>query len=102
MINYFLLVGFVRVQIDWLAQTKLVAPRLREDLVPRQRLYDALNSLIHSHPLTLISAPPGYGKTTLLASLPVVFPGLPLTWISLGEEDNEFHNRLKYYPLIEK
>lgn len=76
-------------QIDWLAQTKLVAPRLREDLVPRQRLYDALNSLIHSHPLTLISAPPGYGKTTLLASLPVVFPGLPLTWISLGEEDND-------------
>ena len=76
-------------QTDWLAQTKLVPPRLREDFIPRQRLYEALNGVIHTHALTLVSAPAGYGKTTLLASLPTVVPEYPFTWISLGEEDND-------------
>lgn len=54
-------------QADWLVQTKLHPPRLREDVVPRPRLVEALRQALTTHPLTLLSAPAGYGKTTLLA-----------------------------------
>ncbi len=76
-------------QTDWLTQTKFIPPRLRQDFVPRKRLLDALHAAVNAHPLTLISAPPGYGKTTLLASLPAAFPNMPIAWISLDEEDND-------------
>lgn len=69
--------------------TKLQAPRLREDVIPRQRLLAALHQAILSHPLTLISAPAGYGKTTLLAALLSASPDLPVAWLSLDEEDND-------------
>jgi LuxR family transcriptional regulator, maltose regulon positive regulatory protein len=47
--------------------TKLYAPRPRPDLVVRPRLQSYLNAALHV-PLTLVSAPAGFGKTTLLAS----------------------------------
>lgn len=48
--------------------TKLHRPPPRAALVPRQRLYDRLNAgLAEYHKVTLISAPAGYGKTTLVA-----------------------------------
>ena len=58
----------------WLAQTKFLPPLLREDFVPRQHLVDTLQKAVHTHSLTLISASPGYGKTTLLASLLAATP----------------------------
>jgi len=73
----------------WMAQTKLVPPRLRQDFLLRRRLCETLTTTIHTHPLTLVSAPPGYGKTTLLSSIPALSPALPFSWISLGEEDND-------------
>ncbi len=66
-----------------------MSPRLRQDLVQRSRLLEALLAAVKLHPLVLISAPPGYGKTTLIASLPVAFPDLLVAWISLDEEDND-------------
>jgi LuxR family maltose regulon positive regulatory protein len=42
------------------------APRLRDDLVRRAELLDRLDDA-RDHPLVLVSAPAGYGKTTLLA-----------------------------------
>lgn len=51
----------------WLADTKFHPPLLRADVIPRPRLLDALHDAVLSHPLTLVSAPAGYGKTTLLA-----------------------------------
>jgi ATP/maltotriose-dependent transcriptional regulator MalT len=56
------------VQTPWLTQTKFIPPRLREDLVPRRHLLDGLHTAINTHALTLVSAPPGYGKTALLTS----------------------------------
>ncbi len=53
----------------WLVQTKLYPPRLRDDIVFRPRLHNALKQALNNYPLTLITAPPGYGKTTLLATL---------------------------------
>jgi len=70
---------------SWLAQTKFVPPRLRDDVVLRGRLVDTLRAVVNSRPLTLLSAPAGYGKTTLLASL----TDIPLAWVSIDEEDND-------------
>ena len=72
-------------QNTWLTQTKFVPPRLRDDFVPRGRLVDTLRAVANSRPLTLLSAPAGYGKTTLLASL----TDIPLAWVSIDEEDND-------------
>jgi len=76
-------------QDHWLAQTKLQRPRLREDIVPRQRLLDLLHKAVASHRLTLISAPAGYGKTTLATSLAHTVTDLTFTWLALDEEDND-------------
>src|SRR5215217_1969879 len=46
--------------------TKLYLPRRRVDLVLRPRLLARLDAALHV-PLTLVSAPAGFGKTTLLA-----------------------------------
>ena len=51
-----------------LITTKLYTPHLRPDLVLRSPLIERLKAGLHC-PLTLISAPAGYGKTTLLAEL---------------------------------
>lgn len=74
---------------QWLAETKFHPPSLREDVVLRWRLLDDLHSGLTSHPLTLLSAPAGYGKTTLLAALPLTYPDFSLAWLSLDEEDND-------------
>ena len=70
---------------EWLVQTKLYPPCLREDIIPRPRLLEALYGALRQHRLTLLSAPAGYGKTTLLAALSVRYPQLPLLWLSLDE-----------------
>ena len=50
-----------------LLQTKLYIPPIRPELVPRPRLIERLNEGLHRK-LTLISAPAGFGKTTLVSS----------------------------------
>jgi LuxR family maltose regulon positive regulatory protein len=52
-------------------------------------LLQALIEDLPNYPLILLSAPAGYGKTTLLAALPSACPSLPLAWLSLDEEDND-------------
>ncbi len=73
----------------WLVQTKLHAPQVRADAVSRHRLTDWLCETAVSTPVTLISAPAGYGKTTLCATLQQTQPTLPLAWLFLDEEDND-------------
>jgi LuxR family maltose regulon positive regulatory protein len=51
----------------WLAQTKLRPPLLRADVVARPRLLAQLHAALAACPVTLLAAPAGYGKTTLLA-----------------------------------
>jgi LuxR family maltose regulon positive regulatory protein len=74
---------------NWLIQTKLCPPLLRTDAVPRSRLLTALHDKVLTHRLTLLSAPAGYGKTTLLASLAFLYPDLDLAWVSLDKGDND-------------
>jgi len=49
-----------------LLKTKLYIPSVRPELVSRPRLIERLNAGLHRK-LTLISAPAGFGKTTLLS-----------------------------------
>jgi len=102
-----------------LLETKLYIPAARSRLVPRPRLIERLDESIHSAKLTLISAPAGFGKTTLLSewihsrmgneklgrsvgdmraragdhSLALDSrpggPTLGFSWLSLNAEDNE-------------
>lgn len=74
---------------DWLVLTKLQPPLLHADTIERQRLVQSLRTALASRPVTLISAPAGYGKTTLLASLPSIMPELRIAWLSLEGEEND-------------
>ena len=49
-----------------LLQTKLYIPSVRPNMVPRPRLIERLNAGMHRK-LTLVSAPAGFGKTTVVA-----------------------------------
>lgn len=69
--------------------TKLFVPSLRPGLVARPRLVERLNSALTT-PLTLVSAPAGFGKTTVLTQWAnSLTPIAPLAWIQLDESDND-------------
>jgi LuxR family maltose regulon positive regulatory protein len=70
-----------------LLQTKLNVPPVRPELVPRPRLIERLNAGFHCK-LTLISAPAGFGKTTLLSEW-AMGCGRPVAWLSLDGGDND-------------
>ena len=74
---------------NWLAETKFHPPLLREDIIPRQHLLEEMRTSLESHSLTLLSAPAGYGKSTLLTALLPTYPDLSVAWLSLDEEDND-------------
>jgi LuxR family transcriptional regulator, maltose regulon positive regulatory protein len=67
--------------------TKLHLPRPRAQLVPRPRLLKRLTQGMEGT-LTLVSAPAGFGKTTLLSQW-VAHSGVPVAWLSLDPEDND-------------
>lgn len=68
------------------ARAKLIPPRLPKELVSRPRLLDTLNFALTA-PIILVSAPAGYGKSTLLVEW-LSHVSLPACWISLEEDDN--------------
>ena len=68
-----------------LLATKLYLPPARPNRVPRLRLIEQLNTL---RPLTLIAAPAGFGKTTLLSDW-IPQSEHCVTWLSLDEDDND-------------
>src|SRR4030081_1059570 len=67
--------------------TKLYIPRLRPDVVLRPGLVERLNEGLHRK-LTLISAPAGFGKTTLVSAW-VAGSDRHVAWLSLDEGDND-------------
>src|SRR6185312_7217607 len=70
-------------------ETKFFTPRWRTRQVVRTRLVDRLKRCVESK-LTLVSAPPGFGKTTLLAEwlAGVARDEQHIAWLSLDERDN--------------
>jgi LuxR family maltose regulon positive regulatory protein len=74
--------------------TKLYIPPPRPKAVPRPRLVARLDERLH-HKLTLISAPAGFGKTTLVSEW-VAGCERPVAWLSLDEGDNDLTRFLTY------
>ncbi|MEO3859978.1 LuxR C-terminal-related transcriptional regulator [Acrocarpospora sp. B8E8] len=73
-----------------LLETKLHIPRRRRGLVARPRLSERLNRGAESA-LTLVSAPAGFGKTTLLTEwlAAASADGRSTAWLSLDQRDND-------------
>ena len=95
--------------VDALLQTKLYVPPLRSEQVPRPRLVERLDAGL-GRKLTLVCAPAGFGKTTLLSEWIAAHCGggprsdrgggvippegantapLRVAWLSLDEGDND-------------
>ncbi|MGH3510451.1 MAG: LuxR C-terminal-related transcriptional regulator [Nocardioidaceae bacterium] len=68
-------------------RTKLFIPQPRRGLVARPRLGDRLAGTQRPR-LTLVSAPPGFGKTTLVAAW-VQAAARPVAWVSLEESEQQ-------------
>lgn len=75
--------------------TKLYVPPPRTNIVLRPQLVKRLNAGLHGK-LTLISAPAGFGKTTLVSEW-VAECGPPVAWLSLDEGDNDPIRFLTYF-----
>jgi LuxR family transcriptional regulator, maltose regulon positive regulatory protein len=68
---------------------KLRAPLPRPEQLVRRRLLEKLRNTL-DFKVTIVSAPTGYGKTTLLAHWRQVEEAeLPFAWVSLDEQDND-------------
>jgi LuxR family maltose regulon positive regulatory protein len=81
--------------------TKLFAPTLRERLVVRPRLLRTLDATLDAgHRLTLVSAPAGFGKTTLLSAWTAGHrertPSTGVAWVSLDDGDNDLARLLAH------
>ncbi|TMD69452.1 MAG: hypothetical protein E6I91_02030 [Chloroflexi bacterium] len=69
-----------------LLATKLAIPRVRSSLVARPRLLHTLEACME-HPLTLLAAPAGFGKTVLLSTW--ARQQRSVGWVSLDSSDND-------------
>ena len=74
---------------------KFYTPQLKSNLVLRPRLYNLLNEGLEKK-LIILSAPAGFGKSTLLGDWLREAP-YPHTWLSLDEDDNDYARFLKYF-----
>jgi LuxR family transcriptional regulator, maltose regulon positive regulatory protein len=77
-----------------LLATKFYIPPLCPTYMPRPRLITALSQAL-TRRLTLVSAPAGYGKTTLVSSW-LRETDVTSTWLSLDESDNDPTRFLSY------
>ena len=73
--------------------SKFWVPPNREEFVPRTRLADRINAGLwdgdrFTRRLTVISAPAGYGKTTLAVQW-LNTGDFPCAWLSIDENDND-------------
>jgi LuxR family maltose regulon positive regulatory protein len=81
-----------------LLRTKLFVPRPRPDFVPRPRLIAHLDAGLEAARCSLLSAPAGAGKTSLLAAW-LARLNRPVAWLTLDERDSAdsaAHQVLRY------
>jgi LuxR family maltose regulon positive regulatory protein len=82
--------------VDPLLSTKLHSPTPRSGLVARSRLVARLqDGLRLGRRLTLVSAPPGFGKTSAIQEW-IGRAGRPVAWLSVDEGDNDAPRFLRY------
>ena len=91
--------------MEQLLTTKFYISPARTGLVPRSRLLEQLNAGLHGK-LALISAPAGFGKTTLLTDWlnnlganaeEETQTENRIAWLSLDENDNDYTRFLTYF-----
>jgi len=75
--------------------TKVQIPPQRHDHLLRSRLVESIEHALPRHKLILVTAPAGYGKTTLLAEW-ARKSEYPTAWLALDEEDREFERFIRY------
>ena len=81
---------------DTLLSTKLHIPAARPDAVARARLVTALDEGLRlGHRLTLVSAPPGFGKTVLIREW-IEALARPTAWLTLDEGDDDARRLVRY------
>ena len=78
-----------------LLSTKLLAPTHRATLVLRRRLFETLDQSL-AHKVTIVSAPAGFGKTTLVGEW-IKQRNIPTAWLSLDDNDNDPIRFLSYF-----
>ena len=77
-----------------LIRTKLCHPRIGSDVIPRTHLIKRLNAGLSSK-ITLLSAPNGFGKTTLLVKW-LETCDRQAAWLTLDENDNDLSTFIHY------
>ncbi len=77
-----------------LIQTKFCGPRVTADIVARDRLLTLMDSSLEC-PLTMVSAPAGYGKSMLVSQW-LQRQKHPAVWLSLDQADSELQQFLAY------
>jgi len=80
--------------LDPLLATKLYKPTLHHPIVPRPGLVQRLNESLNGK-MSLLSAPAGFGKTTLLCEW-INESNLRVAWLSLDENDNDLIQFFSY------
>src|SRR5688572_32513804 len=78
-----------------LLATKVGIPLLPQHTIRRPRLTDALERGLPPYKLILLSAPAGYGKTTLLSQWAHT-SRFPIAWLSIDAKDNGFERFFRY------
>ena len=81
-----------------LIEAKLYRPQAGADLIVRPQLLARLDAGLAAgqrYKLILVSAPAGFGKTTLVSQW-LDGCGLPVAWVALDEEDNHLPRLLRY------
>ena len=74
--------------ISHLLSTKFMAPRRSADHLARPQLVARLARAVEQRRFTLLSAPPGYGKTTLLVEL-IDGGDYPCAWLQIDAADGD-------------
>ncbi len=86
---------FDLLMVQPLLTTKLLVPINRAELVSRRRLLKALDQSL-TYKITIISAPAGFGKTTLVGEW-IRQQNIPTAWLSLDDNDNDPIRFLSYF-----